>query len=335
MGHWTAYLLHSKPIKMKQEESVVDVVVIGEPLVEFSASAPLTEADIFHLSFSGDALNAAVAAAATGAHVALVTLVGEDEFGERLVRFAAAHGVDTRWMRRGTGSTGAYAVGADPSGERAFGYMRACSAASRMSPSDVSRAPLAETAVLLVSGITAALSASCAHAVRHAADIVSQAGGKVVYDPNFRSRLTTPGAAAGMLAALAPYTALVTPSCPGDSLPLLGTADPAEAVRACLALGAGAVAVTRGAEGVMLGDGDGPPVEIPAIPAVTIVDQTGAGDAFAGTVAARLAAGDPLRGAVRAGTAAAAVSLEGQGGTGRVATPQEIQRLLAGAVRNA
>ncbi|WP_248960333.1 sugar kinase [Sphaerisporangium perillae] len=313
----------------------MDVVVIGEPLVEFSASAPLTEADTFHLSFSGDALNAAVAAAAAGAHVALVTLVGEDEFGERMIRFAASRGVDTRWMRTGTGSTGAYAVGADPGGERAFGYMRACSAASRMGPSDVADAPLAETSVLLVSGVTAALSASCAHAVRHAAEIVHAAGGNVVYDPNFRSRLTTAERAAGMLADIAPHTALVTPSCPGDSLALLGTADPAEAVQACLRLGARSVAVTRGPEGVLLCEGQGgPAVEIPAVPARAIVDQTGAGDAFAGTVAARLAAGASLRDAVRAGTAAAAISLEGQGGTGRVATREEIDGLLARAGLN-
>ncbi|MFB9837417.1 PfkB family carbohydrate kinase, partial [Actinoallomurus acaciae] len=96
-----------------------DVVVIGEPLVEFSAATPLTSADTFRLSFSGDALNAAVAAAAAGAHVALVTRTGEDEFGERLIAFAEAHGVDTRWMWRGPGHSGAYAVGADPAGERA------------------------------------------------------------------------------------------------------------------------------------------------------------------------------------------------------------------------
>jgi 2-dehydro-3-deoxygluconokinase len=309
----------------------VDVIVVGEPLVEFSAPAPLTEADAFHLSFSGDALNAAVAAAAAGAHVALVTLVGDDEFGERLIRFAAARGVDTRWMRKGAGSTGAYAVGADPSGERAFAYMRAGSAASLMGPSDVAAAPLAETAVLLVSGITAALSESCAHAVLHAAETVHQAGGKVVYDPNFRSRLTTAEAAARTLAAIAPRAALLTPSSPGDSLALLGTKDPAEAARTCLALGAAAVAVTRGPDGVLLAEGDGGPLtEIPAVAARQIVDQTGAGDAFAGSVAAALAAGHPLAGAVRAGTAAAAISLEGQGGTGRVATPEDIERLLAG-----
>jgi 2-dehydro-3-deoxygluconokinase len=307
----------------------VDVVVIGEPLVEFSAAAPLTEADTFHLSFSGDALNAAVAAAAAGAHVALVTRVGEDEFGERLIAFAAARGVDTRWMLPGPGSTGAYAVGADPTGERAFAYLRACSAASRMDASDVARAPLTGTSVLLVSGITAALSASCAQLVRHAARVVHASGGRVIYDPNHRARLTTSGRATAVLTGLAPFTTLVTPSCPGDSLALLGTEDPAAAARACLRLGVGAVAVTRGPHGVLLAEAaGGTPLEIPAVPPRRIVDQTGAGDAFAGTVAARLAAGEALIDAVRAGTAAAAISLEGHGGTGRVATPTEIDRLL-------
>lgn len=306
----------------------MDVVVIGEPLVEFSAARPLTEAVDFRLSFSGDALNAAVAAAAAGAHVALVTRVGRDEFGERLVAFAAAHGVDTRWMRPGDGPTGAYAVGADPTGERAFAYLRAASAASRMTPAVLDDVPLDATRVLLVSGITAAISPTCDDLVRQAVRRVRESGGQVVYDPNFRSRLTTAQAARATLAAVAPHSALVTPSCPGDSTALLGTADPAEAARACHRLGAPAVAVTQGPGGVLLSTADAPPVTIPAFPAREIVDQTGAGDAFAGTLAARLARGEPLPAAIRAGMAAAAISLSGQGGTGRIATPAEVDELL-------
>ncbi|MEZ0072310.1 sugar kinase [Planotetraspora sp. GP83] len=303
----------------------MDVVIMGEPLVEFSAAAALDVADVFDLSFSGDALNASVAAAATGARVALVTRVGADEFGERLIRFAAARGVQTGWMARGEGSTGAYAVGADPSGQRAFAYMRAGSAASRMGPADVDRSPVSEAGVVLLSGITAALSESCAQAVRHAA---KAATGKVVYDPNFRSRLTTPEAARAVLEAVAPHAALLVPSCPGDSGPLFGTDDPEQVIRACLDLGARAVAVTRGPEGVLLATGDSTPQPVPAIPAKDIVDQTGAGDAFAGTLAGWLARDGDLLQAVQAGTAAASISLQGRGGTGRVATPAEICALL-------
>ncbi|GAA2910120.1 PfkB family carbohydrate kinase [Streptosporangium fragile] len=303
----------------------MDVVVLGEPLVEFSADHALTEAATFHLSFSGDALNAAVAAAAQGARVALVTRVGADEFGERLVRFAAGRSVEVRWMARGEGSTGAYAVGADPSGERAFVYLRHGSAASRMGREDVDRSPVAAARVVLLSGVTAAISATCAEAVRHAA---MTASGRVVYDPNFRSRLTTPEAARAVLRDVAPHAALVKISCPGDSLPLLGCTDPGEVVRACRALGAGAVAVTLGGDGVLLAEGDREPVHLPAFPAERIVDQTGAGDVLAGTVCAFLARREPAAAAVRAGMAAAAVSLSGRGGTGRSATPHEIDALL-------
>jgi len=302
-----------------------EVVIIGEPLVEFSASEPLTSADTFRLSFSGDALNAAVAAAATGVHVALVTRTGEDEFGERLIAFAASRGIDTRWMWRGPGHSGAYVVGADPVGERAFAYLRAGSAASRLSPADVAAAPLATAGAVLLSGITAALSDSCAATVVAAAEA---AHGRVVYDPNFRGRLTAPDPARETLAKVAPHAALVTPSCPADSLALLDTADAEAAAIACLELGAAAVAVTRGPDGVHLAT-ETDRQDIPAIPAPVVVDATGAGDAFAGVLTARLARGASVVDAIRGGTAAAALSLGGQGGTGRVATAAEITALLA------
>src|SRR5690606_36488813 len=75
----TFVALHEKIFRYMKQGAVVDVVVLGEPLVEFSADRPLTEAEDFRLSFSGDALNVSVAAAASGAAVALVTRVGRDE----------------------------------------------------------------------------------------------------------------------------------------------------------------------------------------------------------------------------------------------------------------
>ncbi|WP_285578761.1 sugar kinase [Herbidospora sp. NBRC 101105] len=314
---------------MEQQKKVrMDVVVAGEPLVEFSADHPLTEAETFRLSFSGDALNVAVAAAAAGARTALVSRLGDDEFGERLIRFAAGHGVDTRWLTPGTGPTGAYVVGADPSGERAFAYLRQGSAASRLTPADLADSPAALARVLVLSGITAALSETCDQAVRSAS---ANATGQVVYDANFRARLTAPEAAAATLRAVAPHTAIVKISSPADSVALVGTADPVETVRRVRDLGAPSVAVTMGAEGVLLAEGDRLH-EIPAVPARLVVDQTGAGDNFTGAMAAWLARGASLPDAVRAGTAAASLSLAGRGGTGRVAAAAEIEDLLGDPV---
>ena len=286
-----------------------DVLVLGEVLVELTAPVALREADTLRLSCSGDALTAAAAAAAGGASVALVSVVGDDELGERILSFAGARGIDTTYVRRAAEPNGVYFAGAG--GE--FVYARRGSAGSTLRPDDVARVPPARA--LVVSGITQALSASCAAAVDLAVSIV---GGHVVYDPNYRARLATVGEARAALERIAPHTSLITPSCPDDTRALLGTSDPVVAASRLRELGAGAVAVTMGSRGVYV-DAGGQQLHLPPARPGRIVDSTGAGDVLAGTAAARLALGDDLLDALRCAVDAAARSLAGPGGTGWLA----------------
>jgi 2-dehydro-3-deoxygluconokinase len=307
-----------------------DVVVIGEPLVELSAPVALTCAETLEIAVSGDAANSAAAAAAAGARTALVGRVSDDDLGRRILRFCAERGIDTAAVLAVDAPSGIYFATADPAGTREFTYVRRGSAGSELARADIDAAPVRHARVVLFSGITHALSATAAVAVEHAARSVAAAGGMVIYDPNFRPRLTTPAAARAALEAIAPHATLVTPSSPGESRALFGTADPEAAAAACLALGAAAVAVTCGPGGVVVDSGAGP-VLIPAAPAPEVVDATGAGDVFAGTVAARLALGDALMAAVALGVAASALSVAGRGGTGHLPSLDEIRAHLAAA----
>lgn len=304
-----------------------DVVVVGEPLLEFSASQPLTTASEFRLGFSGDALNAAVASAAAGARTALLTRLGRDELSDRLADFLASHGVSTALVRRDAGQTGAYVLGADPSGTREFAYLRAGSAATDLQPSDVDF----EARAVLLGGIAAALSPSCAATLLHAARTVREADGIVVYDPNFRPRLTTSDSAAAFLRAIAPWVSVAIPSAPADTRALFGLEDPQTAAASLRALGAGAAVVTCGSSGVFVSTVD-KEVMLPVVPAPRIVDSTGAGDCFAGTLTARLALGDELIDSVRLAMAAASLSLGGQGGTGHIPTFAETRAHLRASV---
>jgi 2-dehydro-3-deoxygluconokinase len=84
------------------------------------------------------------------------------------------------------------------------------------------------------------------------------------------------------------------------------------------------VAVTCGADGIQLdGEGLDPSADsawIDSIPAPSVVDQTGAGDAFVGTLTARMVLGDSLPVAARYGAAAASLVVGGKGGTGFIPT---------------
>jgi 2-dehydro-3-deoxygluconokinase len=304
-----------------------DVVVVGEPLLEFSAAQPLTSATEFRLSFSGDALNAALAAAAAGAKTALLTRLGRDELSDRLVAFLAMREVDTKLVRREAGQTGGYVLGADPSGTREFAYLRAGSAATRMQPSDVDEAGLAGARSVLLGGIAAALSPSCAATVLHAAQVVREAGGIVIYDPNYRPRLTTSDSAAAFFRSIAPSVTVAIPSAPADTQALFGLADPRTAAVAVRSFGVGSSVITCGEQGVFVSTSDSH-TTVPVVPAPRIVDATGAGDCFAGTLTARLALGDDLLNSVRLAMSAASLSLGGQGGTGYVPTLTESREHL-------
>jgi ribokinase len=78
------------------------------------------------------------------------------------------------------------------------------------------------------------------------------------------------------------------------------------------AMGVAAVIVTRGAAGVTLSRPGVEQIAFPAI-AVDVVDTTGAGDAFCGNLAARLAAGDPIEDAIRWAVAAGALAVTAAG----------------------
>jgi 2-dehydro-3-deoxygluconokinase len=288
----------------------VDVLVIGEVLVEVSSPVPFAAGVPATLSFSGDALNAAAAAADAGASVALLTKVGDDELGAALLRHVERLGVDTSLARRVDAPNGVYFSVADVGGAREFVYVRRGSAASTLTPVD----RLPEHRVLLASGIAQAISDSAAATVQRAAEQTPL----LVYDPNFRPRLTSAERAHERLAAIAPYARVVTPSWPGDAL----GATPREAAEHVLALGARAAAVTCGADGVLVLE-DGETHHIPAHPPDALVDATGAGDVFAGTLATHLARGATLVEAAHLGVAAAARSLAGQGGTGHLAIHKE------------
>ena len=138
--------------------------------------------------------------------------------------------------------------------------------------------------------------------------------------------------ATAVLAELAPRTFLVTPSFPGETSALLASSSPTEAAAKLRGLGAANVAVTCGAEGSsstvncwavtteheLSSDNDSSWVD--AIPAPSVVDQTGAGDAFVGTLTARMVLGDSLAAAARYGAAAASLVVGGKGGTGFIPT---------------
>jgi 2-dehydro-3-deoxygluconokinase len=292
-----------------------DVIVMGEILVEVATDVPFGHGVPAQLGISGDALNVAAAASAAGARVGLLSVLPDDDLGQALAARIGELGISTELLKFRTGQQGVYLVHCDPDGQREFFYARSGSVGSTLCPEDVDPAVFSAARAVIAGGIACAISATSRAAVLKAAALAR----RFVFDPNFRPRLTGAAEAAALLAELAPRTFLATPSFPGETSALLDCATPEEAAAKLRGLGAANVAVTCGAEGIQL-EGDGLSAWVAAIPAPAVVDQTGAGDAFVGTLTARMVLGDSLPDAAGYGAAAASLVVGGKGGTGLIPT---------------
>lgn len=113
-------------------------------------------------------------------------------------------------------------------------------------------------------------------------------------------------------------------------LPVESPEDAAQA--AWLLAGASRAAiVTLGADGAVLSENSGAPRHFPAPPVEVVVSTHGAGDAFAGALAARLASGSPLDAAITYAQAAAALHVSRDAEGQRRITPAEVFALLGEA----
>ncbi|WP_091565067.1 sugar kinase [Arthrobacter sp. ok362] len=288
---------------------------MGEILVEVATDLPFGHGVPAQLGISGDALNVAAAAAAAGARVGLLSVLTDDDLGQAIAARIAELGISTDLLKFRSGQQGVYLVHCDPAGQREFSYARSGSVGSTLGPDDVEPAVFEAAGAVIAGGIACAISTTSRAAVVKAASL-SQ---RFVFDPNFRPRLTTSEEATAVLAELAPQAFLVTPSFPGETSVLLGSSSPQEAAAKLRAQGTENVAVTCGAEGIQL-EWNQDSLWVPAISAPSVVDQTGAGDAFVGTLTARLVLGDSLPTAARYGAAASSLVVGGKGGTGFIPT---------------
>lgn len=299
-----------------------DILCLGEPLIEFVRRAD----GLYQRSIGGDTSNAAVAAAKQGASVGYLTALGAGRFGDAVIGYWRAEGVDaTHVARHPTAQTGLNFVDPDPA-ERHFTYRRKGSAASLMRPGDLPDEAIRAARCLHLSGITLAVSDDLRETACAAMAMAKAAGVPVSLDTNLRLALWDIETARAVThQAMGDATIAVTSI--DDSGHLTGLTDPSAIAAFHHDLGPKLVLVTMGAEGCLLSVG-GAETRIPPRPA-TPVDSTGAGDSFAGSFLAYwLETGDPVLAANRAAIVAAG-TVSGLGAVAPIPRREDVLRIEA------
>ncbi|MGX6447017.1 sugar kinase [Patulibacter sp. S7RM1-6] len=258
-----------------------EVVTFGEAMGLFLAppNVPLRRARTFSRSVAGAELNVAVGLARLGHAVRWVGRVGDDAFGEDVVRTLRAEGVETRATVDPGAPTGV--ITRDQHAERAVevAYHRAGSAGSRLTADEVVGALGPGVRLLHVTGITPALGEDAHAATLAAVARARELGIPVSFDPNHRARLWSRAQAAPVLQDLAEHADLVLSGADEAEL-VTGHRDRDPAADWFLERGARVVVLKDGAKGAWVADRHGRTAVAPH-PVAHPVDPVGAGDAFA------------------------------------------------------
>jgi len=267
----------------------IDIISIGECMIELSTGESLANAETLNKYFGGDSINTAVAAARLGSKVGYVTKVGNDQFQEYLMDACQSENIDISYVRLVEGYNGLYFLSRQKTGEKEFAYYRKRSAATTLSIDDIPEEYIERSSIVFSTGITQSLSDSAKDAVKRAFSIAKDQGCTVAYDPNFRSRLWSVDEAKESLNEIIDYLDIILLSDTHDAEKLYNLSSPDKIIKFFWDQGIQTVAIKMGKSGSVIGyNGEInhiPPIDSP------VVDTTGAGDAYNGGFLHGIAAG--------------------------------------------
>jgi len=253
-------------------------------------------ADIFARSYAGDAYNTAVylKRSLPDAQVQFLTATGDDAMSRAMRRKWHEQEIDDSLaFPVPGGSAGLYLIETDASGERSFQYWRKDSAARHWLARLVEHGEslLHGADIVYFSGITLAILAPDERGP--AIEMLQRARthvGRIAFDPNVRLRLwQSPQVAAQTIRAAMSACDIALPSAE-DLAWLFGIGEPMRQMDLLLELGVSEVALTLGAAGCAIADGEVRD-RFPGLSVERVIDTSGAGDAFNGAYLA-----DRLRG---------------------------------------
>ncbi len=270
----------------------------------------------FAIFGGGKAANQAVAVARSQARIAMLGAVGDDDFGRQRLADLSAEGIDVRDVAVVTGEPSGVALITVEERSAQNRIANVLGATTTVTPEQATRAvERTRPAVVLT---TLELPPPTLLALVAAA---KQTGATVILN-------AAPSAAVGRELIAKIDVLIVNETEAGDLLghPVVAGAG-AETALALSDLGPPAVVVTLGAEGAVIAHA-GETTTL-AAPAVEVRDTTGAGDAFCGAMAARLATGDSLVLSAQAGVSAGSLATTRAGAQPSMPTREEIARLTA------
>lgn len=258
----------------------LDIISIGECMIELSTKESLIYAENLNKFYGGDTLNTAVAAARLGSKVGYITRVGRDSFQTYMLDSWQAENLDTSNIKIVEGYNGLYIISIQEDDRKEVVFYRKKSAATTLSTDDITEDYIQRANIVYSTGIAQSLSSSVRGAVKKAFQLAKDKGCLAAYDPNYRERVWEVDEAKEAMEEILDCIDIIMLNNTHDAEWLIDQNSPDKIIKYFWDKGVTTVAVKMGKNGCVIGYNG----EISTIPPIEsyVVDSTGAGDAFNG-----------------------------------------------------
>lgn len=307
---------------------ILDVITYGEAMAMFVAqeNGLLAEVSNFTKRAAGAELNVAIGLARLGLNVAWLSRIGQDSFGQFILRQLANENILTDLVTSdpchptGFQLKSKAAAGEDPTVE----YFRKGSAASYLSVTDFNQAYFSAAKHLHLSGVAAALSDSSYQLAHYLAAFMRQAGKTISFDPNLRPTLWKNQAE--MIAKLNQLAFQADWVLPGikEGFILTGQSQPEAIADFYLQHNVKAVIIKLGENGAYFKDQNSNQATIAPCLVENVIDTVGAGDGFAVGVISALLEGKTFSQAVKRGNRIGALAIQAIGDSEGLPTRRQL-----------
>lgn len=315
----------------------MDVLTFGETMAAFTAlnNRSIVQHHESFVSIAGAESNVSIALARLGHTVKWFSRLGDDPFGRKILYELNAHRIDTNdVIIDPNSSTGIMFKQKKELLNTEVMYYRTDSAASQMSKKDLKEEWFKDATIIHITGITPSLSPSCKELVTEAIALAKQYKTLISFDPNIRLKLWDIKTAREVLIPIARQCDIFLPG--KNEMKLLCDAEELKDIKAQLEEWKIPLTVMKdGADGAWLIK-NGETVFVPSFKVKHVVDEIGAGDAFAAGFLHGFLSGEDDETSVKLGHACAAFVVSSEGDTSGLPTKQELERFLgsdAGTIR--
>lgn len=296
-----------------------DITIIGAAILDVlagpvdtnaihSGSLPMTN---ITLSFGGDALNEAVVLSQLGADVELISKVGNDEAGKRVLNFLKEKGVATKIKKEEGLETGINIVLVDTNGERTF-LTNPDSSLRKLSEKDILEQINEAGDIVCMASLFVSPLLDIEAMERVFKEIKKKSERILVADMTTAKH----GETIADIECLLKYIDYIIPN-EVEAERLTGEKDVFCSANMFLEHGASCVIIKRGKKGCLIKTHN-QEIEIPAYKDAKVIDTTGAGDSFAAGFIWGLNNNMSLEESARFGCAVASCTVEEIGANGAI-----------------